>query len=68
MRKWTLFSIRNLLTQEEVKLVSAIKKTDGKINWDQTKEPKRFRNKNRKASGDWDIANNPQFFLIRRLD
>ncbi len=68
MRKWTLFSIKNLLTQEEIKLVSAVKNTDGEINWGITKEPRRFKNTNAKVSGVWDVVNNPQFFQIKRLD
>ncbi len=70
MRKWTLFSIKNLLTQEEIKLVSAVQNTGGEINWNVIKEPRRFRNKNRKVSGAnvWDIAGKPQFFDIKRLD
>ena len=68
MRKWTLFSIKNLLTQEEIKVVSAVKKNESEINWSVVKEPRRFKNRNSKVSGVWDINQNPQFFQIKKLD
>lgn len=68
MKKWSLFSIKNLLTREEIKIVSAVKKNEDEINWNVVKEPRRFRDKNKKVSGVWDVNQNPQFFQIKRLN
>lgn len=70
MRKWSLFSIKDLLVKEELILVSAIWGEGDEINWNAIKEPRRFKSHNRRVSklSKWDIAKNPQFFEIKRLD